>query len=139
MHWPDDQDTQLLPWSYSLTGGETSLDFILFVWEKDHDQSFVLWIFAIKSSDSADGLWTSLAQPKIGLKLLYLRKFSPNIIGEDRLLNTTAEPENIVDKLLNLILTSTWPTVSIVKFELCPICRVKIWRFNFTEVPTQFI
>ena len=42
------------------------------------------------------------------------------ITGRDKFFKTTAEPENMVDRLLNLILTSNCPTVSIVEFELAP-------------------
>ena len=42
------------------------------------------------------------------------------ITGKDKFFKTTAEPEKMVDRLLNLILTPNCPTVSIVDFELAP-------------------
>jgi len=54
------------------------------------------------------------------LGLFDFKKFIPIITGRDKFLKTTAEPEKMVERLLNLILTSSCPTVSIVKFELAP-------------------
>ena len=56
----------------------------------------------------------------MGLKLLVFKKFTPIITGRDKFFKTTAKPEKMVERLLNLILTSNCPTVFIVEFELAP-------------------
>ena len=63
---------------------------------------------AIKSCFSSVGLCTicALDGSKIGLKLLVFKKFTPMITGRDKFFKTTAEPEKMVERLLNLILTS---------------------------------
>ena len=63
---------------------------------------------AIESCFSFVGLCTicALDGSKIGLKLLVFKKFTPIITGRDKFFKTTAEPEKMVERLLNLILTS---------------------------------
>ena len=64
--------------------------------------------FAIKSCFSAVGLCTicALDGSKIGLKLFVFKKFTPMITGRDKFFKITAEPEKMVERLSNLILTS---------------------------------
>ena len=62
---------------------------------------------------------------RTGLRLLVFKKFTPIITGRDKFFKTTAEPEKIVDILLNLILTSSCPTLSNVEFELAPFAEFK--------------
>jgi len=41
------------------------------------------------------------------LRLFDFKKFIPTITGRDKSLKITAEPEKVVERLLNLILTSS--------------------------------
>ena len=73
----------------------------------------------------------------MGLRLFDFKKFIPVITGRDKFLKTTAEPEKMVERLLNLILTSSCPTVSIVEFELAPFAESKLDGNNCPTCPPK--
>ena len=76
---------------------------------------------------------------KIGLRLFVFKKFTPIITGRDKFFKTTAEPEKVVERLLNLILTSSCPTVSIVEFELAPFAELNSDGTKSSNLPLKLL
>ena len=109
---------------------------LLGVYVKERDLLFKL---AINSWLSFEGLCIicALYGSKIGLRLFDVKKFIHIITGRDKFFKTTPEPEKMVDKLLNLILTSNCPTVSIVEFELAPFAKFKSDSNNSPTFPPK--
>ena len=95
--------------------------------------------FAIKSWVWREGVCTSCANWGVrnGLKLLCLRKFTPNIIGRDKFSNTTAWPLNIILILLNLSCILTSPNVVIVALSVAPLANFKFDYFNLLRSPPR--
>ena len=75
----------------------------------------------------------------MGLRLFVFKKFIPIITGRDKFFKTTAEPENMVERLFNLILTSKCPTVSIIKFELAPFAESNSDSTKFSIFPLKLL